>query len=285
MTNYFSIAGIKIKLEGSLYDYVLYRLRDYAVNYIKVPDVTITYREEENIKIPECTLVKKDRFRMFCENEEEYVNYDILKENDYSALMRIKKDFKEINLYLKDVEDLGGASLSVRLFNMIGEVVKQLVIKNRGLSVHSSSISYKDNGIIFSAPSGTGKSTHTRLWQKNYEGTKIINDDMPVLRVIDGKFHLCGVPWSGKTERNINENVPLKAVVFLERGEKNEIEEISVAESVFLLLKQTTMPPYKELAKEVMNNVKNLVENIPFYRLKCTISDEAPKVVKDKLGI
>lgn len=282
---YLNIAGITFKVCGNLYDYFPYRVRNYICEKTDSPDVVISYEENNNITPPECDIVKKDSFRYFCENEDFYINYDVLNESSYSALMKIKKSGKEVFCSLLDVEDLGGASLSIRSFNMIGEVIKNIVILHNGLCIHSSSLSYMNNGVIFSAPSGTGKSTHTRLWQKVFKGVEIINDDMPVVRKIDGAWNLCGSPWSGKTEINVNKRVPLKAVVFLERGEKNEIEEIKAPECVFKIIGQTLLPVYKEMTKTAMGNIASLVESVPVYRLKCNISDEAPLTVAKKLGL
>jgi len=282
---YLNIAGITFKVCGNLYDYFTYRVRNYICEKNDNQDVVISYREDNSIIPPKCEIIKKDSFRYFGENENYYINYDVLNENSYSALMEISKSGKEVHCSLYDVEDLGGASLSIRSFNMIGEVIKNIVILYNGLCIHSSSLSYMNNGVIFSAPSGTGKSTHTRLWQKVFDGVEIINDDMPIIRKIDGVWNLCGSPWSGKTEINTNKRVPLKAVVFLERGEKNEIEEIKAPECVFKIIGQTLLPTYKELTKAVMANIASLVESVPVYRLKCNISDEAPVTVAKKLGL
>ena len=138
---------------------------------------------------------------------------------------------------------------------------------------------------MFSANSGTGKSTHTGLWQETFEDVEIINDDMPVIRKQGGTWYLYGCPWSGKTEKNLNKQVPLKALVFLERGQINEIERIYAPECVFRILNQTIVPPHKELAEKVMNNIGDLVRDVPIYRLKCTISKEAPMVVAKELGL
>ena len=282
---YLNLAGIVFKIQGNLYDYFLYRVREYVCKKVDNPDVTITYNESEKIKIPECKTIRTVGFRVFEETEDKYINYDILKDDTYSALMEISKDKKSVDLYLYDVEDLGGASLSIRFFNMVGEVLKYILIGYDGLCIHSSSLSLNGLGILFSAPSGTGKSTHTRLWQKVYDGVTIVNDDMPALRNIDGVWHLCGTPWSGKTEINKNMRVPLKAAVFLERGKKNEIDPIGIPECVFKIAGQTTMPAYKEMTEKVMKNISSLVKTVGIYRLKCTISEEAPVLVATKTGI
>lgn len=113
----------------------------------------------------------------------------------------------------------------------------------------------------------------------------MINDDMPFLRNFQGKWQLCGAPWSGKTQINQNRQVPLKAVVFLERGEENQIKKIDVPETVFRILSQTTVPVYKDLLELLMNHIEDLVSQVPVYLLSCTISEEAPKLVARTIGL
>lgn len=277
-----NIAGLNIELEGSIYDYLKYRLRDYISHFSKA-DVSVSYAESDAISAPEGELVAKNDYRVYLKNSSGFANYDTL-ENPVmnTALINSDEAWKKIDAVLSDVEAFGGASLSIRSFNMLGEIFKYILIKNDGFVVHSSSLSYKDNGILFSAPSGTGKSTHTGLWEKVYkDDVKIINDDMPAVRKINGIWNLCGTPWSGKSERNINECVPLKAFVFLERGEKNEIFKIDGQKAVFLLLNQTLLPVYKNMMSEVMDNISDALNNVPCYLLKCNISEEAPVTVKE----
>lgn len=281
----FSIAGINICVQGEIYDYFKYRVRKYIVSEDTDCQVTITYNENDNIRIPDCEIVKKDGFRIFAKGENCIMQYDILNDDEYSALILANNDWTNIKCELCDVEDLGGASLNIRQFNMIGMVIKYIVMHYSGMSLHSSSISYKDSGVMFSANSGTGKSTHTRLWRKVFDDVCIVNDDMPVIRYIDDVWYLFGCPWSGKTEINSNVKVPLKALVFLERGTVNEIERIYAPECVFKIINQTLLPAYKNLTEKVMANITKLVEDIPIYRLKCTISEEAPKVVAKELNL
>lgn len=278
------IAGINIDVRGELYDYFKYRVRDYISSDSEC-DIIITYRENSNIVIPQGEIVKKNGFRVFGKNNEGYFNYDILSDGKASALITSDEKWQNIHCELYDVEDLGGASLSIRLFNMIGEVVKHIMVSHNGMCLHSSSICYNNSGVMFSANSGTGKSTHTRLWKKVLKGTEIINDDMPAIRCIEDKWYLFGVPWSGKTEINANKQVPLKALVFLERGEKNEIEPMYAPEYVFKIMEQTTVPKYKAMTVQVMNNISGLVKSVPVYRLRCNISDEAPLTVAKELGL
>lgn len=279
------IAGINIHLIGEMYDYFKYRMRDYIIPDSSSCNITITYKENSDIKVPDCDVVQKKDFRVFAVKNEKCYYYDILRDGVYSAIIDADNEWTNIHCELMDVEDLGGASLNIRQFNMIGLVIRYIMINHSGMSLHSSSIAYKDNGIMFSADSGTGKSTHTRLWKKVFNGVEIINDDMPVIRKVDGVWYLYGCPWSGKTEINVNKKVPLKSLVFIERGSTNEIEPIYSPECVFKIIKQTLMPAYKQYTKKAMANISSLVSDIPIYRLKCTISEEAPKVVAKELDL
>ncbi|MBQ3816785.1 MAG: hypothetical protein II802_00760, partial [Clostridia bacterium] len=155
-----------------------------------------------------------------------------------------------------------------------------------GTVLHSSSISYKDNGIVFSADPGTGKSTHVSLWKKKFgNDCLIVNDDKPAIKFIDGVPYIFGTPWSGKTDLNLNIKKPLRAIIFIERGETNVIEEMSVSDAVLNLSRQLPNPFYdKNVGIKTVDFIKKIYDcNIPIYRLKCTISDEAVEIVYRKV--
>ena len=98
--------------------------------------------------------------------------------------------------------------------------------------IHSSCISYKGNAILFSADSGTGKSTHTSLWKELYsDDVQFINDDKPIIRIIGDKVYAYGTPWSGKTDLNNNVYAPLCNIVFLQRGAKNKKASVDEKEN------------------------------------------------------
>ena len=284
MSEFYSIAGLTVEIKGIDDPYFSYRLLKYKTDGGNA-DVVIEYSEEEKTEKPAGEIVGRDDYRIYLKSENGYANYDILNNPSMiTAKVEADGEWKHIKAALCDVEPYGGASLSVRSFNMVGEIMKSVFAVRGGAVVHSSSIAYKNKGLLFSAPSGTGKSTHTGLWEKVYPGdVEIINDDMPVVRKINGVWNLCGTPWSGKSERNINKIVPLRGLVFLERGDRNEIREASKAESIYRIMGQTMLPVYKELMNTVVNNIGEILSEIKVYILKCTISDEAPKTVKEKI--
>ena len=150
--------------------------------------------------------------------------------------------------------------------------------------MHCSAIAYHNNGILFTAPSGTGKSTHSALWVKHFgKDVTVVNDDKPLLREQNGNIFVCGTPWDGKHHRSTNIMVPVKAVVVLSQGEENAIRPASRQEALYHLLNQTIRPDNPEQMNTVLNIVEKMIKSIPVYHLTCNISDEAVMTVFDAI--
>ncbi|MBE7092801.1 MAG: hypothetical protein E7365_06455 [Clostridiales bacterium] len=142
--------------------------------------------------------------------------------------------------------------------------------------LHSSAVAYENNAYLFSADSGTGKSTHTNLWKQVFESAKIINDDKPAIRLINGSFYACGTPFSGSSPLNENICIPLKAICFLERGEENKIEQISDKKTViYKLLSQTLRRAGNDKTLKLMELLDKLIEKTPVYKLTCLPNEDA----------
>lgn len=116
---------------------------------------------------------------------------------------------------------------------------RQLLDYN-GLYLHSSAVVYEGRAYLFSGVSGAGKSTHTRLWLDTFGGdTRVINDDKPALRCLDGVWYAYGTPWCGKDGININEKAPLAGICFLKQAPHNRIRQLTPAEAMQKILGQT----------------------------------------------
>lgn len=147
------------------------------------------------------------------------------------------------------------------------------------LLFHGSVIALDNDGYLFTAGSGTGKSTHTRLWREMFgERVVMINDDKPLLRITDCGAIAYGTPWNGKHRLSTNMSVPLKAICILTRSEKNHIEEISAKEAYHMILQQTYRPVDSEAMMKTMTLIDMLIDNMKFYKLGCNISYEAVEV-------
>ncbi len=178
-------------------------------------------------------------------------------------------------------------TLSLTSFEYLysGEAFANRLAYLGGLVMHGSAISFDGKGIIFSAPSGTGKSTHAGLW-KQYYGDRVvhINDDKPALRFEQDVPYVHGTPWSGKTDTNSNISAPLHAIVFLKQAPENRIQRLSVADAMGYIHRETVRPFYDEtLGRAVLATTERLIQSIPVFLLECTISEQAVNLVKDSL--
>ena len=144
------------------------------------------------------------------------------------------------------------------------------------LLFHGSVVAVDDIGFLFTAKSGTGKSTHTKIW-RNYFGERavMINDDKPLISVGEDDVTVYGTPWDGKHHLSSNTSVPLKAICILERGEQNIIERISVDEAYPMFLQQTYKPTSSIELMNTLDILDRLMNKVNIYRLKCNMEKEA----------
>lgn len=151
------------------------------------------------------------------------------------------------------------------------------IINYNGFLLHSSGVCVDGWAYLFSADSGTGKSTHTALWQKylGADRARIINDDKPAIRIADGQIYVYGTPWSGKTDQNINMRMPLGAIVFLERSTENFIRPITAQEAIPKLFQQTLRPHDPAQMNKLLDVLDRVLSETPLYRLGCDMSKEA----------
>lgn len=145
------------------------------------------------------------------------------------------------------------------------------------VAVHSSCVVREGRASLFLGESGTGKSTHTRLWCENVAGAFLLNDDSPVLRVVGGKVWAYGSPWSGKTPCYRNERYELAACVRLLQAPCNSIKRLSVLEAYAAV--HPSCPPefaYDEhLYDKISDIIGGLLSVVPFYHLQCRPDSEA----------
>ena len=141
--------------------------------------------------------------------------------------------------------------------------------------MHGASISYNDHAYLFTAPSGTGKSTHIRLW-KRYLGddVKIVNGDKPFISLEDEPM-IYGSPWAGKENWHRNCKMPLKGICFVQRGTTNSIRRIEASECLSLLFKQVYLPADTLAAGLTLELVDMLIKKVPLYVLTCDMSEDA----------
>ena len=160
-----------------------------------------------------------------------------------------------------------------------GSFYRQL-IQFDGMMLHSSAVVMDGYAYLFSAPCGTGKSTHTTMWREafGYDKVLMLNDDKPALRFEDGRWYAYGTPWSGKTDQSINMRVPLGGICVLRRGTENVIEPFGGIGAAFALLEQTARPQMPNARGLLLELLDCLLREVPVWKLACTPTPEAAKV-------
>lgn len=150
------------------------------------------------------------------------------------------------------------------------------LIEYDGLMLHSSAVVVGGKAYLFTAHSGTGKSTHTNLWLESFSDSFIINDDKPALRRIDDIWYAYGTPWSGKFDISVNTRAPLAGIAVLERDVNNSIERCSAKEAILKiyaqLYRRTETAQFREKQLELLDK---LLTEVPVWKLKCNMDPEA----------
>ncbi len=143
--------------------------------------------------------------------------------------------------------------------------------------LHCSVLDYDGQGFAFLGRSGTGKSTHTRLWLEHLTPTKVVNGDKPILEYTEGKFIAYGTPWMGKEHWGELTSVELKGLCFLEQAKENRLRKLLSSEVSARLFTQVLLPQEEASAVATLELMDRLINTVPAYLLECNISEEAVK--------
>jgi len=140
---------------------------------------------------------------------------------------------------------------------------------------HGAVVAVGKQAYLFAANSGTGKTTHTDLWLKQFENAYIVNGDKPLLKITESGVTVYGSPWAGKEGYQTNIAVPLSAICLLERDTCNHIKEISFQDAISFLLQQIYRPADKSQLQKVFSFLSQLDGKVKIYKLGCNTQPEA----------
>lgn len=223
---------------------------------------------ELNIKItPVCPQTEKRLLPYLCDEQ----NFDF----DASATQA------EIDEYIKNSTNPCIPHLAEDAI-VLTKISYAVLESYDGCFFHSSCLELDGEGYMFTALSGTGKSTHTRLWRE-YFGDRVtmINDDKPLIRRIDGKYYVCGTPWMGKSDIGCNMISPIKAIYVLKRGEENRAEPTSPGKVIRQLMEATLLPQNRENMINLLSLFDELFKSAKLIELHCNTDIEAAKIAFD----
>lgn len=155
----------------------------------------------------------------------------------------------------------------------------QEMIRFDGFLMHAAVIAVDGEAYAFCAKSGTGKTTHMKLWLDKFgERARVVNGDKPILRYIDGTLYAFGTPWCGSEGMGENTKVPLKAICFIERSGTNSITRMTPSAVLGRIFHQLLMPQDEESLDSFMNMIEHMIATVPCYLLRCNMEMEAAEV-------
>lgn len=150
------------------------------------------------------------------------------------------------------------------------------LLKWYGSYIHSSALKFDDKVYLFSGDSGVGKSTHTKKWCRLYPNkARVINDDKPSFRIVDGKCIIYGTPFAGGTDIQINESGELGAIVFIERSQQNRLVKLNAKQAIIELMQQTPKKISVKGQDRVLGMYSDIITGYPVYKLYCANNDGA----------
>ena len=177
--------------------------------------------------------------------------------------------------YLQD-----NTNVEQEVLHFIGRILlRNALVLNRGGMIHASAIAWKQSGLLFTAPSGTGKSTQADLWVAAKRAV-ILNDDSPVFRLMDERVLIYGTPWSGSRTIYARQEAPLKAIFVLEQRVFNTISRLKPEEAVPRLLPRCYLPYYDQRLMDLAcATLEELVHRTPVFLFGCTPDRDAVEAV------
>lgn len=284
----YRIANNLIEIKGLQNEYLEHRLSGYLhADAHAMPDITVTFKYNEKITVPEGNDFQWYNTWYWIDRGD--AGYSAIKQQSQTRLTLNRMDFdKDCSNITIEYFNIDGFyidfSTDRMLHQVLGDAFSFCQTVRGNMLLHSAATSYKGQAVLFSAPSGTGKSTHSGLWKEYYPDDVILfNDDTPIIINRGNELFACGTPWSGKTEINENLIFPLKAVVFLKQGTKNSIRAMTTVEKVVRFLDETKKPIFESLMAKHLEFINNIIKNIPVYELTCDISRDAVDLVKNTI--
>lgn len=271
MKKYYSFAGLDICIEGSE-QYLKDTFDDKLLQEYEV--VSTYYRYFYDIKVVDkltypCgqSIVSQNDFCEFMINNS-IIRYVGTSQKDWkNAYLRIECNQEQYDIQVLKSSILSDIGLHV-LYRMLD--TERIVCNHNGILLHASFIEFNGEAILFTAPSGIGKSTQANLWVK-YRGAKIINGDRCALRFIDDRLYACGVPFAGSSNISINKTLPLKCIVCLGQSPINTINRLSGYKAFRYLWEGVGVNTWDiEHVEKVSSIVEKIINCVPIYKLDCT---------------
>ncbi|MCQ2341725.1 MAG: hypothetical protein MJZ48_04665 [Paludibacteraceae bacterium] len=221
------------------------------------------------------------RIEVYRVGEDWQLQISMYKESPVCAIIRANQDFSVATLQF----DPNSAKFAIDNAAML---LYAFTTAHLGVLEMHASVTVKDGkGFLFLGHSGTGKSTHSRLWMEAFEDARLLNDDNPILRLLpNNEVRVYGSPWSGKTPCYINKNVPVGGIVKLNQAPHNEIRPLRLPEAyAYMLSSASGLKIVPEMMDALYKTIAGIIQIIPLYTLDCLPNVEAARLCESTVNI
>lgn len=291
MKRFYKIAGIEFEI--SIPKRFCYEdeniLKEFLCDNVDSPH-EFSFEIVEELEEPEGELkLSSPGVKIYKNDDDEQRYIGSVKKGWHEAYIRAFHCGKNHNIQVKKGEYRNNIGVKTVL-NSLG--MEHLILEKQGVILHTSFIEYKGKAILFTAPSGTGKSTQADLWRK-HRNAEIVNGDRAVIRLIDGKAYACGIPFAGSSTYCKNRTLPLEAIVYLGQAPETTIEKLQGIQGFKKIWEGCTVNTWnQEDVAKALDIVQEITAKIPVYYLQCTpdksaieaLESELEKVMETKKG-
>lgn len=230
------------------------KMSELRIFYISIADLTVEIQSRSEFSAEHCR--------------------DFIAHNKNTADIVAKASLSDISEEKKHsgAEFSDGYCENICIYRSIAEQLPRF----DSMVMHGASVSVDGKGYIFSAPSGTGKTTHLRLWLEHLgERATVINGDKPILKKKDDCIEICSNPWAGKERMKNDIRAPLCGFCLIRRGRENKIKRIDPAKHFDDILRQFYIPKDPVALSRTFDIIEHIAKAVPFYLLECDMSKEA----------
>lgn len=282
----FQIAGLVIRIKSPFVLAEFFELSDFRVSYApdKLPDA-LYYIEvlPQDWNIQGTKLTQDEHSALYeCSGElHRYYYWNMFSRDRYVLLVSPTDQSAHHRIYLQE-DSLDRILPQFHLAAFLSP--ERLLLENRAFFLHASVVDWQGRGILFTAPSGTGKSTQARLWAE-LEGAEILNGDRAIIRRKEDGYWVYGSPYAGTSGIYRHRSVPLGAIVVLSQAKENTLRRLTPATAFRQLLPQVTALPWDGDFMEALTELLlDLVPQVPIYHLACLPNGDAVRVLKEDLA-
>lgn len=277
MDKYFEIAKIKYCVSGDGDKITVGEILENFVSASSDKSRSLEVFVKDELSLPQGSKIYDDTMRVVYKNGKGYIRYEGVKSGDLSkAYLRIEAKDDYVRAEIKsDAANEKSLLTAMELEHNITE--------NKGILLHCSYIVYGDEAILFTAPSGTGKSTQAKLWQDT-RGARLINGDRAAVMITKDGVVAAGIPYCGSSGVRINHTCKVRAVVYLSQSKVNTVIKLSGLRAFKRIWEGITLNIWhRNDVEKATDTVLEIAENVPVYHLSCVADETAVKALEEAL--